>query len=54
MTKITEDEAKKHLNEMIDLNDYNDECKTCSQIKKKSVGYGKSQRYDQTYCGWFD
>ena len=29
LTKMTEDEAKKHLNEMIDLDDYNNECKIC-------------------------
>ena len=27
--KITEDEAMKRLNDLIDLDDYFDECKTC-------------------------
>ena len=27
--KLTEDEAKKQLNALIDLNDYLDNCKTC-------------------------
>ena len=52
VTKMIEDEVKKHLNVMVDLDDNLDECKTCGlpDLLHKGVCMRKTQADTEEEC----